>query len=66
MIVWTPEQWDMVRSAIAAWGSGAHWPQVDDRCVNEGGLRADGTFCRERAEPNGWCEQCWSELAPWT
>ena len=37
---------------------------VDDRCVNEGAMRADGTLCRERAEDNGWCEACAAELFP--
>lgn len=37
---------------------------VDARCVNEGAKRADGTFCRERAEENGWCVACWAEIEP--
>lgn len=48
------------------WGGGA-WHEgvaVDERCVNEGAKRGDGTFCKERAEANGWCEACWAGIAP--
>ncbi len=37
---------------------------VDDRCVNEGAKRDDGTFCKERAEASGWCRACSAELFP--
>lgn len=56
MISWSPALW--------AWAQQAESVAVDDRCVNEGAKRADGTFCRERAEPNGWCSACWEEVAP--
>ena len=49
--------------------AGWRWPvvspvAVDDRCVNEGGTRNDGSVCGDRAEENGWCGACWAELAP--
>ncbi len=41
--------------------AGQHRPFVPEaeRCVNEG---ADG--CAVRAEDSGWCDPCWSTVAP--
>lgn len=53
-------------SAWAAWAQAvdANSVAVDERCVNEGGKRLDGSFCREKAEENGWCRACADELFP--
>lgn len=64
MIAWTPQQWTAVRAALALYAGGAAAVEADDRCVNEGGTRLDGSFCRDRAEPNGWCQPCWAEVGP--
>lgn len=58
MIIYSPAMWawtqQLQADAVA----------VDERCVNEGAKRSDGSFCREKAEPNGWCEACGAELFP--
>ena len=59
MISYSPSAWAAWTQAVSA-----NAVAVDDRCVNEGALRADGTLCRERAEANGWCSACWSEIVP--
>jgi hypothetical protein len=56
VILYSPSMW--------AWAQHQSDVAVDDRCVNEGGRRADGALCRERAEANGWCEACWAEVGP--
>lgn len=37
---------------------------VDDQCVNFGGRRNDGSFCKGKAEASGWCRACGDELFP--
>lgn len=66
MFAYSPSQWQALREALARTTGGISAPTVgtDDRCVNEGAYRADGTVCLERAGANGWCPECWEEIAP--
>lgn len=53
--MYSPSQWAALSETHIA---------VDDRCVNFGGKRNDGSFCKGKAEASGWCAECWAELAP--
>lgn len=65
MISYSPAQWEAFREAMALLTVDvAPMVAVDDRCVNEGGQRDDGSYCRDKAEANGWCVRCWAELVP--
>lgn len=59
MILYSPSMWAWAQQQLQAAAVA-----VDDRSVNEGAWRADGTLCREKAEENGWCQACWSEIVP--
>lgn len=66
MVSYSPAQWAAMQQTIARVTAGMSTPQisVDDRCVNEGARRTDGTTCAAKAEASGWCEQCADELFP--
>lgn len=66
MFAYSPAQWVAMRETLARTTAGISAPPVgtDDRCVNEGAYRSDGTVCRAKAGENGWCAQCWAEIAP--
>ena len=53
--MYSPSQWAAFTQERVA---------VDDQCVNFGGKRNDGSFCKGKAEASGWCAECWAELAP--
>ena len=50
--------------ACYSWAQAQSVEEADNRCVNEGAQRRDGTYCREKAEENGWCSSCWAEIVP--
>jgi hypothetical protein len=55
-----------MQAVLARATAGVSTPTVgiDDRCVNEGAYRADGTVCLAKAGENGCGPPCWAEIAP--
>lgn len=59
-------QWVEMQALLARMTVGVSSPpfSVDERCVNQDGKRADGTFCNAKAEASGWCRACEAEVFP--